>query len=83
MLPATSAKTRRAINNAGISALGHPVEHFRGQVDASGPQLLAALWADAGGPEAPDHLALLTDAQFLEQEDLLHGDDATFHAGDL
>ena len=53
------------------------------QRHAGGGEPLAALRPDPGGAEPADHLAVRADAGLLEQEDLLHGDDVAFHAGDF
>src|SRR5262249_52081276 len=44
---------------------------------------LAALGTDPGGAEPPADPSIFVDAEFLEHEDVLHGDHVAFHAGNL
>src|SRR5262245_3234445 len=52
-------------------------------MDTGRLQPIAGLRADAGRTEAAHNLALLCHTSLFEHEDLLHGDDVAFHAGDL
>src|SRR5918992_6172181 len=63
--------------------LRHALEHVGGQDDAGCLQPLTDLRTNAGRTEPSDHLAVGVQAELLETEDLLHGDDVPFHAGDL
>src|SRR5437867_2542110 len=59
------------------------LEHVHPQRHSGSGHTLAALGPNTGGAETPDNPALRTDPGPLEHEDLLHGDDIAFHAGDL
>src|SRR5581483_5168794 len=58
-------------------------EQHGGEVHPVGLEPLGEAGADAGGPEPAQHPVVLAQADPLEDEDVLHGDDVPLHAGDL
>src|SRR5689334_2964039 len=61
----------------------HVLEEIGGQLDTCRCQPLGALRSDTCRSEPPTDLAISTDAGTLEEENVLHGDDLTLHAGEL
>src|SRR5436190_23904987 len=59
------------------------IEHVGRQLHARCGETIAALRTDARRLEPAAHLAVLAKTETLEQEDVLHGDDAALHAGEL
>ena len=59
------------------------IEHRRGKVNPGDRKALGKSRANSGGHEVAQHFAGLANAAFPEHENVLHGDDFAFHAGDF
>src|SRR5262245_48707416 len=78
----TMGLTGRNSFTEGCSWLVREAEEARRQVDAHDLELFDELGPDPGRLQPPLDLAL-DDAGLLEDEDILHHDDVTFHTLDL
>src|SRR5579862_3775965 len=58
-------------------------EHGRRKLNAGDRQALRETRAHAAGHEVSHHFAVILNAPLAIDEDVLHGDDVAFHAGDL
>src|SRR5580704_10417062 len=59
------------------------LEHRDPKLNAGDKQFLGKLWPNTRGDKFTKHLAVVTNAAFAEHENVLHGDDVAFHAGNF
>src|SRR6266496_3781568 len=59
------------------------LEHFRREPDTRRGEPIGALGPDAHRAEPATDAPILPDAALFKDEDVLQGDDVTFHAGNL
>src|ERR1700733_5885512 len=81
-----SMKTMTAASNAIANPLApyrRLLEHFEGQMNSSHLEALGEFGTNSGRHELAEDFTFFADAATLEHEDLLHGHDVGFHAGDF
>ena len=69
--------------NNGLNSPSGMFKHGGWELNSGNAQALGESRTDAGGHEVADDLAGFANATFAKDEDVLHGDDIAFHAGDF